>query len=85
MMRLGFHLEEAYLLILSVLILLAAVATGYGQWASSRATTTQQQQRIRLVNSRVRSAWWLIGIFAVAFWLGQGALLVVFAFLSFLS
>ena len=33
MMRLGFHLEEAYLLILSVLILLAAVATGYGQWA----------------------------------------------------
>ena len=62
MMRLGFHLEEAYLLILSVLILLAAVATGYGQWASSRATTTQQQQRIRLVNSRVRSAWWLIGI-----------------------
>lgn len=83
MMRLGFHLEEAYLLILSVLILLAAVATGYGQWASSRATTTQQQQRIRLVNSRVRSAWWLIGIFAVAFWLGQGALLVVFAFLSF--
>ena len=27
MMRLGFHLEEAYLLILSVLILLAAVAT----------------------------------------------------------
>lgn len=83
MMRLGIHLEEAYLLILTGLIVLAAIATGYGQWASSRATTVQQQQRIRVVNSRVRSAWWMIAIFAVAFWLGQGALLVVFAFLSF--
>jgi len=83
MMRLGIPLEAAYLLILSCLILLAAAATGYGQWASSRAATLQQQQRIRVVNSRVRSAWWLICIFAVAFWLGQGALLVVFAFISF--
>ena len=83
MMRLGIHLEEAYLLILTGLIILAAIATGYGQWASSRATSIQQQQRIRVVNSRVRQAWWMICIFAVAFWLGQGALLVVFAFFSF--
>ncbi|MCG5030325.1 phosphatidate cytidylyltransferase [Mesosutterella sp. OilRF-GAM-744-9] len=83
MMRLGIPIEAAYLLILTCLIFFAAVATGYGQWASSRAASIQQQQRIRIVNSRVRSSWWLIGIFAVAFWLGQGALLVVFAFISF--
>ncbi len=83
MMRLGFNIEEAYLLILTCLISLAAIATCYGQWATSRASSIQQQQRIRNVNSRVRTAWWLIAIFAVAFWLGQGALLVVFALISF--
>ena len=82
-MRLGFHLEEAYLLILAGLVLLSAAATGYGIWASGRAATAEQQRRVRIVNSRVRSAWWLIAIFVVAFWLGQGALLTVFAILSF--
>ncbi len=82
-MRLGFNPEEAYLVILCCLVMLAAAATGYVQWASSRAVSTSQQKRIRLVNSRVKNAWWMIAIFAVAFWFGQGALLTVFAFISF--
>lgn len=84
-MRLGITLQETYQLVLLVLVLLIAIGTSYGQWAVRRATSTEQIERIRVLNSRVRAGWWLILIFAIAFWGGMNFLLVVFAFISFLT
>ena len=58
-MRLGLSLNEAYLLVLAGLVLLAIIGTGYGQWAIRRAVAPEQIARIRVVNSRVRMGWWL--------------------------
>ncbi|HOX88675.1 MAG TPA: phosphatidate cytidylyltransferase [Burkholderiaceae bacterium] len=84
-MRLGLSANEAYLLILAGLVLFSAAATAYGQWLLGHASDGAKQQRIAIVNSRVRASWSLILIFAVAFALGQPGLLVVFAFSSFLA
>ena len=84
-MRLGFTPNEAYLAILAGLVLLSAGSTAYGQWLARRATDQARAMRIRIVNSRVRASWSLIFVFTVAFALGQTALLVVFAFASFLA
>ena len=84
-MRLGLTLQETYLLILAVLLLLATFGTAYGQWALRRATSTEQIDRIRAVNSRVKTGWWLILIFTIAFWAGQTVLLVIFAIISFFT
>ena len=84
-MRLGLTLQETYLLILAVLLLLATFGTAYGQWALRRATSTEQIDRIRAVNSRVKTGWWLILIFTIAFWAGQTVLLVIFAIISFFA
>lgn len=84
-MRLGFTPNEAYLAILAGLVLFSAAGTAYGQWLARRATDTARAMRIHIVNSRVRASWSLIFIFTVAFALGQTALLVVFAFASFLA
>ena len=84
-MRLGLTLQETYLLILAVLLLLATFGTAYGQWALRRATSTEQIDRIRAVNSRVKTGWWLILIFTIAFWAGQTVLLVIFAIISFIT
>ncbi len=84
-MRLGFTPNEAYLAILAGLVLLSAGSTAYGQWLARRATDPARAMRIRIVNSRVRASWSLIFVFTVAFALGQTALLVVFAFASFLA
>lgn len=84
-MRLGFTPNEAYLAILAGLVLLSALGTAYGQWLAGRVTDAARAVRIRIVNSRARASWTLIFIFTVAFALGQTALLVVFAFASFLA
>lgn len=84
-MRLGFTPNEAYLAILAGLVLFSALGTAYGQWLAKRAVDTASAVRIRIVNSRMRAAWSLIFVFTVAFALGQTALLVVFAFASFLT
>ncbi len=83
MMRLGFTLQEAYLILLVGLSLLAAVGTAYGSWALKRTTTSERRARILALNSRVRMSWWLIVVFTIAFVLGQAALLVFFALISF--
>lgn len=37
------------------------------------------------LNSRIRAWWWMVGILAVAFWLGKGGVIVLFALLSFFA
>lgn len=82
-MRLGFTIQEAYLILLVGLSLLAAVGTAYGSWALKRTTTGESRNRLLAVNSRARMAWWLILVFTIAFLMGQAALMVFFAFISF--
>ena len=83
MMRLGISLQEGYLIILAALIFLIGAGTIYGRWAEDRATTPVALKRLAIANSRVRLGWWLIIIFAMAWWTGMGGLVFVFAIFSF--
>ncbi|MCD8339589.1 MAG: phosphatidate cytidylyltransferase [Burkholderiales bacterium] len=86
MMRLDFSVEEAYFTVLSVLIALSIVGTWIGSYLASKPNLSEMRtNRINLVNSRVRASWGLIIIFAVAVYLGQVALLILFAFISFFT
>ncbi len=79
-------LEEVYLVILLVLIVLSAIGTWIGSYLANRPNKSEVTiDRINLVNSRVRASWGLIFVFAVACYLGQIALLVVFALSSFFA
>ncbi len=80
----GFSTSEAYFTILAVLVVLTAIGTFIGQWLSSKSTTDLAINRNRIINSRIRAAWGLIFVFAVAVYLGQGALVFIFAIASFL-
>lgn len=82
-MRFGFTTQEAYLILLFGLSFLAAIGTAYGSWAVKHTTQSEKRARLQAVNSRARMAWWLIGVFTIAFTLGQGAICVFFALLSF--
>lgn len=82
-MRLGFTISEAYVILLVGLSILAAAGTAYGSWALKHASSLQQRNRVLALNSRARMSWWLIFAFALAFAIGQTALLVFFAIISF--
>lgn len=84
-MRFGMSINETYLVILFVLIVIAAVSTAYGQWALKHAAWAEQINRIRIVNSRVRMLWWLIAILAFAFWFNMFTLVLIFAVISFFT
>ena len=83
MMRLGLSLNMGYLIILASLIILMAAGTIYGLWAEGRAKTPDAVQRLAIVNSRTRMGWWLIVIYAVAWWFGPATLNILFAIFSF--
>ena len=78
MMRLGLSLNMGYLIILASLIILMAAGTIYGLWAEGRAKTPDAVQRLAIVNSRTRMGWWLIVIYAVAWWFGPATLNILF-------
>lgn len=76
-MRLGFSTQEAYFTILGVLIVLSAIGTIIGNWLVSRAQGNETRlNNLRVVNSRVRASWPLLIVFAIAFCLGEAALLI---------
>ncbi len=82
-MRLGFTLQEAYLLLLLGLVFLASVGTFYGTWAQRHSPSVAKQMRLMAVNGRMRMSWWLIVVFTIAFAVGEQTLLVFFALISF--
>lgn len=82
-MRLGFTIQEAYLILFFGLLLLAAAGTIYGSWAAKRVTTLEKRYRLQVVNSRARMAWWLLVVFTIAFAVGLPTLLCFFALISF--
>ena len=65
--------------------ILSVIATGAGEWIASHTMDTMRLTRLAIVNSRVRSSWSVLALFTVAFVIGPNALLVVFAFASFLA
>ena len=57
-----------------------------GNWLVSRAQGNETRlNNLRVVNSRVRASWPLLIVFAIAFCLGEAALLIFFAFASFFA
>ena len=81
----GLTLNETFLAIFCALAILSLIATGAGQWVTSRTMDTVRLPRLAIVNSRVRSSWSVLALFTVAFVIGPNALLVVFALASFFA
>jgi phosphatidate cytidylyltransferase len=78
-------LNETFLAVLAGLVALSAGVTGLGAYLSRQAPDAMKQQRLALVNSRLRASWSIVAMFSVAFALGTGALLFVFALASFFA
>ncbi|HEX5638865.1 MAG TPA: phosphatidate cytidylyltransferase, partial [Burkholderiaceae bacterium] len=78
-------LNETFLAVLAGLVGLSVIVTALGAWLSARTIDEARQQRLRLVNSRLRASWSIVAVFSVAFALGTGALLFVFALVSFFA
>ena len=81
----GLTLNETFLAIFCALAILSLIATGAGQWVTSRTMDTVRLTRLAIVNSRVRSSWSVLALFTVAFVIGPNALLAVFALASFFA
>jgi phosphatidate cytidylyltransferase len=78
-------LNETFLAVLAGLVVLSAAVTGFGNYLDRHTIDAVKQQRIALVNSRLRASWSIVGVFSIAFALGTGALLFVFALASFFA
>ncbi len=81
----GLTLNETFLAVFCALAILSLVATGAGQWITTRTMDTMRRTRMAIVNSRVRSSWSVLALFTVAFVIGPNALLIVFALASFFA
>lgn len=78
-------LQETYFAVLAALVGLFAVATALGTWLAGRAHDAVKLVWIGQMNTRIRAAWAIVLLFAVAFALGGGALVVLFAIASFFA
>ena len=82
-MRLGFSTQEAYFTILGVLIVLSAIGTIIGNWLVSRAQGNEARPTIFALLTLAFVPPGLCSLFfAIAFCLGEAALLLFFAFAS---
>lgn len=85
-MRNVFSPSEAYFVILAVLVVLSAIGTSIGNWLAAKVVGNEERQNsLQVVNSRIRTSWPLIFIFAVGFYFGKATLLLIFAIFSFLA
>ncbi len=78
-------LNETFLAVLAGLVGLSVIVTALGAWLSARTIDVAKQQRLQIVNSRLRASWSIVAVFSVAFALGTGTLLFVFAVVSFFA
>ncbi|HTT10885.1 MAG TPA: phosphatidate cytidylyltransferase [Burkholderiaceae bacterium] len=78
-------LQETYFVVLAGLSLLLATATAFGTWLVRRTREAAKLAWIGQMNTRIRRAWSIVLLFAIAFTLGGGALLVLFAIASFFA
>ncbi len=61
------------------------VASVIGLILKLRFAPEQPHGVIDNLNSRIRAWWWMVGVLAVAFWLGKSGVIVLFALLSFFA
>lgn len=78
-------LNETFVAAFSAIAILAAAATGVGQWVGSRTLDPLRVTRLGILNSRIRASWSVLAVFTIAFAIGPQALLVVFAIASFFA
>jgi phosphatidate cytidylyltransferase len=78
-------LQETYFVVLTALTLLLATATALGTWLAGRTRDAVKLAWIGQMNARIRGAWAIVLLFAIAFIVGGGALLIFFAVASFFA
>jgi phosphatidate cytidylyltransferase len=76
---------ETYLLVLGALVAFFSTVTLLGNWLAGRTIDAVKLAWIGQMNTRIRAAWAIVLLFAVAFAAGGGALLVIFAVASFFA
>ena len=77
--------QETFFAVLAALVVLFAMATVLGTWLGGRTRDAVKLAWIGQMNTRIRAAWAIVLLFAVAFTLGDAALLVFFAIASFFA
>ncbi|MBN8279907.1 MAG: phosphatidate cytidylyltransferase [Gammaproteobacteria bacterium] len=77
-------LREFQLLMGGIVVLLA-LASAIGWWLERRADNPASRDVVANLRARVKSWWVMVAVFAVAFLLGKGATLTLFAFASFFA
>jgi phosphatidate cytidylyltransferase len=78
-------LQETSFGVLAALTLLLATATLFGTWLAGRTHDAVKLAWVGQMNTRIRAAWGIVLLFALAFTVGRGALLVLFAIASFFA
>lgn len=78
-------LHETFFAVLAGLVLLFATATVLGGWLQARTADAVKLAWIGQLNSRIRASWSIVLLFAIAFALGGGALVLIFALASFFA
>jgi phosphatidate cytidylyltransferase len=78
-------LQETYFAVVAALTVLLATATVFGTWLARRTQDAVKLAWIGQMNTRIRSAWSIVLLFAIAFTVGGGALVLLFAVASFFA
>lgn len=78
-------LYETFFAVLVALVLLFGSATALGNYLAARTIDPARLAWIGKLNSRLRSTWSIVALFALAFAVGGGAIVVVFAIASFFA
>ena len=76
---------QKFELLIGGIVALLLLSSGIGWWLERRAATPAKRDVVANLRARVRSWWVMVAIFAVAFLLGRGATLTLFAFASFFA
>lgn len=77
--------HEIFFAVLAGLVALFAAATAWGTRLANRTEDAAQLAFVGRLNGRIRGAWGVVALFAIAFALGGWAVLLIFAVASFLA
>jgi len=77
--------QETSFAVLAGLVVLFAAATALGTWLAGRTRDAIKLAWIGQLNTRIRTAWVIVLLFAAAFLLGDTAVLIFFAIASFFA
>lgn len=75
--------KETLLLTLGAVIAVLVVASSIGLVLRLRLPAGAASATIDNLNTRIKAWWWMIGFLGGALWLGKGAMILLFAFISF--